>query len=391
MQVKIREATGSLTPGTDSELLVQVLDALAPRAEILAVKLEVEGDAKSTIAATVTLIAADVDIILDKLVKRVRGSYNSETNNISMTPKRLRRVAARLTGRDAAVEDIGAGTVFNVNAGATIRFRIPILIPFYVRDFMFRNALCPSGRQLNKGGEFTIETRDSAGWTNINGLAGGGGAIIVTNVKVVAYAYRLHESRDEDFCAAPLFFRERSWSSNPETETGPFLDLFMGLAATPAVSEAALGALNITADGELVAKGVLPTVYARGLLAMGESMDGLKALDITAGVEGVTPLFCPIGCVQADEDEWPVIDRERILEATAVTGTVNQTIILVRAGTITGANTVAHIGKMLTDLKRTGLAFGDLAVKGGGAPGNGLRSDYKPRYLAPSTSARAAA
>jgi hypothetical protein len=352
----------------------------SPKCEITETFAELVLTAKSATTAS-AFTAADIDTLLAALVSKIRVTQNGDDNSVSIAPKLQRRLVAKMIGRDPAVEHFAAGAAINASGGANLTYIVPIVLPRWVADFDHKNVLAASGRQVNRE-EWYLDM--PAGWNAI-ALAGAAITLNVSALAINLYATRLQKEREEEFVGPSIIMRTRSWTSNPETEEGPFFDIVFALASIPATEDTNLGTINVVQAGEAIGKLVAPSSLARAAVCSAFPQDGVRPLDITAGASGITPLVCVNGAIAADESEWPVVQKgeSRTLESTTVSGAVNETVVSARISDMYSPTNQAFVSDLLKETGRSGLQFEQLAVKGGGAPNNGKHSRFKPRWLAP--------
>lgn len=391
-------ATPWPTDGSAADMEAKI-GGLGKTTEILGLEAEISITGKST-AAAFALQEQDHDILVGNIVKNVRCSYNTETDNVAAAPDRVRDVANYAWGQDPYNRYKGAriGDSVLISSGATSVFVIPILIPFINVNAENVNQNALSGAQLNRDGRVNL---DSAGvlLTTLNNLALTGGNINISAVSIRLYA-QLGKKRKKGFVGNTQYLRFRSLSQNPDTEVGPFLDQLVFEVRDSVTLDGVVGSISIEIDSDTPVKGGTTTSQlAAGFLSQIKPQtsagNGALAYDITnnkrhttfvGGITGRAVLQWYAGATSPDESEVPKVDSYRTFMFTNAS---NGTIVYWRLAPIDNGKTRDAIAGVINEnpefKEAAGLSLDQLAVKGGGSTGSGAMNGslrrYKPVWL----------
>ena len=370
---------------------IRGLDNLA---EVHAVGVEIKVLGKSSSTAF-NLAEGDPEIIMSTStagfgLSKVRLTYNREQDCVNVTPQYLRDVAAYMTGADPYSLATRSGPTYTdqvpATGGSAINFTFNVLIPFYNINRDFRNALCPSGKQLNQDGHIAL---DMSGSTLGSVVLANGTLVLSAVTSARVFAITGPRRRARAWVGPTLVIKQRALSQNPDIENGPFFDELVMETRDQATLTSAAANVNVEVDGSQIARtGTLFSDLTQGFVQTTAPADPRNGYDLTRNIKttgvGRTPLTWAAGAIEADESEVPVVAGYRQIQyGTASAGT----LVYVRWYPMDSANTLDAISTLAPGTEAQGLKFADLAVRGGSG---GPLARYKARWLAPIGAPKAA-
>ena len=407
-------APGWPTDGSSVDMEARIT-GLPKTAEVVALDVELTISVKSAGVGAFALADQDDDTIVGSIIRKVRASYNGETDNVNVAPDVLRDFANYAFEQDpyAMYGASRVGVSIPGSASAAIQLVKTIRIPLMNKQKENPNQNALSGLQLNRDGRVNL---DAAGVTlaALNALVLLNGTANITAVGVPKLFVVLGKKRKKGFVGPTQFIRVRNETQNPDSETGPLLDELVFELRAPSTLDGITGTLSIETDGEFGVKGTLPSQLAAGFVTMTKGGDGRAAgmsYDLTSSQKhvavpgggaiqttGRTPLVYVPGALTPDESEVPLTEQFRTFHwSQPPNGSGIAQVAYWRIGSLKASKTLDTIVELANDSSNRAVADvagitpseiigGALAVKGGGSTGpgamNGDLRDYKPAFLA---------
>lgn len=400
----------SAYPVTPMSVVDFVQGALNPRQEILALLPVLQLTGKST-AAAFTLADNDIDLLTAAFVAKERASWMNIPDAINQVPDAERDISNYAMTADLAQLDVNLRNGGPVNAvgGAAIIYNVFLPIPFMNSQKEHPNVSAYSAGQLYSSARVDLDVIANGLPFNVV-LTGGTIAISA----VAGQLFALTGSIRPVLWMAPAQKSYQRAASNTaiESEGGPLLDDWVSSVQDAANFPNADDNVSIVIDGKTytfqTALHNLPFAYSGTTQANQLSCPGYDSAQNTkrktrTTFSGRVPFIYATGLTAPVENELPAAASGRALNFGPKT-TAAPNLLFWRHTAITSDENLKFLATMLQDSKlqpyfseRTlsasqiqqikNLAFGDMAVYGGGSSGPGaMNADlslFKPRMFAP--------
>lgn len=339
--------------------------------------------------AAFALTVGDHNTLLAAFCARLRFSLMGKRENIILTPAEARLYYYQCTKRDAAVLDPTFRVASNVaaNAAATTH-RLWIRFPFWHRQLNDDNAWCPSSDQLalnNQTAVFECGATASGGTVAlINGTA----LVNITDVKLFAeMAPAAHEDGKPyvPHVGNAHEVKQRTVTSQRDVVEAPHLPVFVADERSPATVDVQVSDVSIDIDGRRMTEKAAPSALAQCFVGSQVPEPALPStVDVTSHSLGgivLTPLLW-LG-QDATEYEWKPAERGRVINFTLASGgSAAATHLDARILPIDDEGTQNQMRELIAARGLSVDSLDQLAVRGGGAPGNTKNKRFKGRYIA---------